>query len=348
MTVHVARSSRKILGGLTAVVLAAAMVASLPGQASAAQSNIGLGTATSYAVLAGSAVSNTGTSVVNGDLGVSPQTAIGGFPPGIVNGTVHSADGPALQAQTDLTVAYNAAAGSGPALSVPTELGGTTLEPGVYTAGTLGMTGTLTLDAKGDSDAVFVLKSADTLVTASNSKVLLIGSANPCNVFWQVTSSATLGTGTSFVGSILALTSITATTGATVEGRLLARNGAVTLDTNVVTPPTCAALPPGTTTTTATTSTTTSAPDTTTTAASTTSATAAPTTTTTTAAPVTTTMTTPAGTPGSPTSPPAITTTTTLARTGLEAGPLAAAGMALVLIGGLFVLTERRRLRARC
>jgi hypothetical protein len=250
---------------------------------------VGLGTATSYAVLAGSTVTNTGTSVVTGDVGVSAGTAVTGFPPGIVVGTINSANEAAALAKDDLALAYDDAAGRTPATSILPELGGRTLQAGVYTGATLGLTGTLTLDAAGDPDAVFVLKAESTIVTAANSSVELIGEANPCNVYWQIGSSATLGTGTAFVGTVMAMESITATTGASVQGRLLARTGAVTLDTNVITRPTCATLPAGSTTTTEATTSTTAA---TTTTEAPTSTTEAPTSTTTEAPTTTTTATT--------------------------------------------------------
>ena len=140
------------------------------------------------------------------------------------------------QAKTDLVTAYNDAAGRTPATTIPTELGGTTQIPGVYNSadGTFGITGTVTLDGQGDPNAVFIFQMKSTLTTASSSVVLLTNGTHSCNVFWQVGSSATIGTGSSFVGTILALTSITLTTGATVDGRVLARNGAVTLDTNAI------------------------------------------------------------------------------------------------------------------
>ncbi len=195
--------------------------------ASAAQGPVGLGTATPFAALAGSTVTNTGPSVISGDLGVSPGSAVTGFPPGVViNGTEHVADAVALQAQTDLTTAYNDAAGRTPFTVVSTDLGGQTLDPGVYHAATsMGLTGTVTLDAHGDPNAVFIFQMGSTLTTASNSTVSLINGAQACNVFWQVGSSATLGTDTTFVGSILALTSATVQTGTTVAGRVLASNG---------------------------------------------------------------------------------------------------------------------------
>jgi hypothetical protein len=196
-----------------------------------------------FSVLAGSSITNTGSSVINGDLGISPGSSITGFLPGVINGTRHVADAAAIQAKTDLTTAYNNAAGKTPVSTVATELGGTTKTAGVYNSadGTFGITGTLTLDAQGDPDAVFIFKTASTLITAASSNVFLVNGAQACNVFWRVGSSATLGTNSTFKGSIMALTSITLTTGANVNGSLLARNGAVTLDTNIVTMAKCAA-----------------------------------------------------------------------------------------------------------
>ena len=212
---------------------------------------VGLGTAGSFAVVAGTTVTNTGPSTISGNLGVSPGSAVVGFPPGTVsNGVIHAADAVALQAQADVTTAYNDAAGRATTATVTADLGGQTLVAGVYTGGALGLTGALTLDAQGDPNAVFVFQAASTLITASTSSVNLINGANPCNVYWQVGSSATLGTNSVFVGTVLALTSVAATTGATVQGRLLARNGEVTLDNNVITVPNCASAPPDTATTT--------------------------------------------------------------------------------------------------
>ena len=206
---------------------------------------VGLGTGTSFAVLAGAGITNTGPTVVNGDIGSFATTAISGFPPGTVNGTNHAGDGVTQGAKTDLVTAYNDAAGRTPVTTVPTELGGTTLTAGVYTsaAGTLGITGNVTLDGQGDPGAVFIFQMASTLTTATGSSVTLINNAQSCNIYWQVGSSATLGGSTSFKGNILALTSITLVTSATIDGRALARNGAVTLDTNTITKATCAAAP---------------------------------------------------------------------------------------------------------
>ncbi|MDX3855082.1 ice-binding family protein [Streptomyces sp. AK02-01A] len=174
--------------------------------------------------------------MITGDLGISPGTTISGFPPGVVNGDTHVADAAALQGQTELTTEYDNAAALTPDAGISGDIGGQTLAPGVYNAPTsIGITGTLTLDAAGDPDAVWVFQIGTTLSTASASEVLLINGASSCNVVWQVADAATLGTDSTFVGSILALTTITVTTGATVQGRTMARTGSVTLDTNSVT-----------------------------------------------------------------------------------------------------------------
>lgn len=221
----------------------ALMAGSLAGapMASAAPSPVGLGTATTFSVLAGTTVTNTGASVVSGDLGVSPGAAVTGFPPGqVISGTVHAADAVATQAQSDLTTAYNDAAGRTTDVTVSADLGGQTLAPGVYTAAAgLALTGTVTLDGQNDPNAVFIFQAGSTLTTASNSTVALIRGTNPCNVFWQVGSSATLGTASTFAGTIMALTSATVQTATTVAGRVLARNGAVTLDANTITRSDC-------------------------------------------------------------------------------------------------------------
>jgi type VI secretion system secreted protein VgrG len=202
----------------------------------AAQTVPPLGTTTTFAVLGGSTVTNTGTSVLTGDLGVWPGLAITGFPPGTVTGTTHAGDAVAQQAQTDLTAAYNDLAGQACGTDLTgQDLGGLTLTSGVYCFTTSAqLTGTLTLDAQGDPNAVFVFQIGTTLTTASSSSVLFLNGGPSCNVFWQVGSSATLGTSTTLAGSILALQSITLTTSANVSGQLLARNGAVTLDTGTV------------------------------------------------------------------------------------------------------------------
>jgi hypothetical protein len=199
---------------------------------------ISLGSAQSFGVLGGSAVTNTGATTVNGNVGVSPGTSVTGFPPGVVvGGTIHSNDAVAVQAQNDLTTAYNNIAATPCTVDLTGQnLGGLTLTPGVYCfSSSAQLTGALALDALGNPNALFLFKIGSTLTTASGSTVTVINGGSACNnVYWQVGSSATIGTGTSFAGDILALTSITLTTGANTSGRVLARNGAVTLDTNNV------------------------------------------------------------------------------------------------------------------
>jgi uncharacterized repeat protein (TIGR01451 family) len=203
-----------------------------------------LGQANSFGVLAASAVTNTGPTVITGDLGISPNngSSVTGFPPGLVIGATHFADAVALGAQNDVTTAYNTLAGQACNTTISADLGGTTLGPGVYcSASSMGLTGTLTLDAQGDPNAVFIFQIGSTLTTASNSSVRVINGGQSCKVFWQIGSSATLGTDTVFVGNILALTSITLTTRTTVSGRALARTGAVTMDSNTVSVSVCGA-----------------------------------------------------------------------------------------------------------
>jgi hypothetical protein len=226
---------------LVVIVALVGVLSAASFQSAWAQVAPSLGQAQSFAALGGSTVINTGSSTIHGDLGVWPANTVSGFPPGliVVPGALHATDGVAMQAQMDVINAYNA-------LLDPTtnpcplghdltgqDLGGTTLTAGVYCfSSSAQLTGTLTLNAQGDPNAVFIFQIGTALTTASTSNVRLINGAQSCKVFWQVGSSATLGTSTSFVGNILALTSITLTTGASVNGRVLARNGAVTLDTN--------------------------------------------------------------------------------------------------------------------
>jgi hypothetical protein len=193
-------------------------------------------------VLAGSGITNTGPTTITGDIGTYPTTTIVGYGSIVQTGTNHAGDAVTQGAKNDLVTAYGTAAGEGPPAAVTTDLGGQTLRAGVYQAATsMGLTGALTLDAEGNPDAVFVFQAGSTLTTASASSVVLLNGAQACHVFWQVGSSATLGTTTHFRGNLLAATSISLNTSATVEGRVLARDGAVTLDTNVITLPGCAA-----------------------------------------------------------------------------------------------------------
>jgi len=233
----------KKLKNVAVVALVVTVAVALSGLVVArAATRVGLGSADNFAVLAGSTITNTGSSVISGDLGLTPGTEVTGFPAGIINGVRQVANPIAVQAQVDLTTAYLNATGQTPVSTIPTELGGTTKTAGIYdsTDGTFGITGTLTLDGQGNPDAVFIFKTASTLITDGASKVSLINGAQACNVFWQVGSSATLGANSVFKGNIMTLSSATLTTGANVEGRVLSRNGAVTLDNSIVTKAVCA------------------------------------------------------------------------------------------------------------
>lgn len=229
-------NSRRVV--IMAAVLAAALGA-WPSVGLAALVQPRLLSAANYGAMAGSTITNTGSSVITGKLALSPGSALTGFPPGVVTGGTDVANGAAVQAQTDLTTAYNDAAGATPFIDMSgQDLGGKTLIPGAYRfSSSAQLTGTLTLDGQGSTNATFIFQIGSTLTTASGSRVVLLNGAGACAVFWQVTTSATLGTGTLFQGNILALSSITMTTGATLGGRALARNGALTLDTNTITAP---------------------------------------------------------------------------------------------------------------
>jgi Ice-binding-like len=221
---------------------------------------VGLGTTASYAVLAGDTITNTGPTTINGDLGLHPGTSVTGAP--TVNGTSNVANGAAQQAKADLRTAYLDAAGRpGPILVAAGALGGRTLAPGLYkddgAPASLGIATGQTLTLDGDASSVWIFQSASTLITETGSRVVLTGGAQACNVFWQVGSSATLKTGSTFVGTILANTSIAAQNSVTVAGRLLAGAqangaGALTMDTDTITRPTCATVTTTTTTTAAT------------------------------------------------------------------------------------------------
>jgi hypothetical protein len=206
----------------------------------AAQLPVTLGSTVSFAVLASSTVTNTGPTVLNGNLGLSPGSAVTGFPPGSVAlpFSMHIDDGTAVTAQNDLTAAYNDAATSnrdgGPVNTLPGDIGGLTLAPGLYNTGsTLGITGVVTLSGPG----VFVFQIGSALTTAVGSQVVLTNGAQAANIFWQVGSSATLGVGSIFYGTILAQASVTVNSGAALNGRALARTGAVTLAANTITEP---------------------------------------------------------------------------------------------------------------
>lgn len=208
------------------------------GSLGSGQQSVNLASSGDYVVLAGSTVANTGATNITGDLGLSPGTSVSGFPPGIMNGTQHVNDADANQAKLDLTTAYNNAAGRTSApVSVAGNIGGRTLAPGLYksTSSLEISSGDLTLN--GNSNAVWIFQIASTLTTTSGRKVILSGGAKAKNVFWQVGTSATLGTTSVFKGNILADQSITMNTGASLEGRVLARIGGITLNGNTLVKP---------------------------------------------------------------------------------------------------------------
>jgi len=202
---------------------------------------VALGSSSGFAVLAGAAVTSTGATVINGDLGLSPGTAVDGFPPGILNGTLRINDEISNPAKLSLTTAYNDVAGrtSTDMVALAGNIGGLTLTPGLYksTSSLEISSGDVTFDAEGDVDAIFIIQIASTFSTTPGRKVILSGGAKASNIFWQVSSSASFGTTSVMKGVIMALESITFDTGATLDGQAMARNGAVTLDGNTITKP---------------------------------------------------------------------------------------------------------------
>lgn len=221
-----------LLSGLLAMMCFA-------GSALGATASVGLGSGASFSVLGGSTVTNTGPTTMFGDLGLSPGSSVTGAPH--VLGQTHVDDAVAIGAKNSLTTAYDSAASRPSNGSAGTDLAGQVFLPGVRTASSslLLSSGAVTLDAQGNPDAVFIFQIGSTLITGSSTTVQLVNGAQACNVFWQVGSSATLGTGTRFVGTVMALATITANTAATIHGRLLARTGAVNLDTNTITTSNC-------------------------------------------------------------------------------------------------------------
>lgn len=226
--------------GFAGVILAVFLALAVPAAVQAAP--VDLATASPFVVLGGTTVTNEETSVLNGDLGVSPGTALTGFgPPSLVTGVEHAADGVAGGAQANLTTAYNVAAEQ-PSTLLTGNLGNRKLGPGAYNYSSAALlTGALTLDGEGDPGAEFVIQIGSQLTTASGSSVVLENGASPCNVYWQVGSSAVLGTTTAFAGNLMALTSISLNNGVVVNGRMLARNGQVSLINDVLTRPVCGA-----------------------------------------------------------------------------------------------------------
>lgn len=205
---------------------------------STVQATVALGGAANFAVLAGSAISSTGATTITGDLGLSPGSSVGGFPPGILVGTQHVNDIIANQAKLDLTAAYNDAAGrtATDIVTLSGNIGGLTLTPGLYksTSSLAISSGDLTLNAQGNPSAVFIIQIASTLTTTSGRKVILSGGALASNIFWQVGTSATFGTTSVFKGNILAMQAITFNTGATLDGKALARNSAIVMAGNTI------------------------------------------------------------------------------------------------------------------
>jgi len=202
---------------------------------------VSLGGTSNFAILAGSAITSTGQTTITGDIGISPGSSFGGFPPGIHTGTLHINDAIATQAKLDLTAAYNDAAGrtSTDIVTLSGNIGGLTLTPGLYksTSSLAISSGDLTFDAKGNSSAVFIIQIASTLTTTSDRKVFLTGGALASNIFWQVGSSATFGTTSSFKGIVMASQSITFNTGATLQGQALTSVGGITLEGNSIVKP---------------------------------------------------------------------------------------------------------------
>jgi hypothetical protein len=203
-----------------------------------AMGSVSMAGASDLAVLSGSAITNTGATNITGDMGLSPGTSVGGFPPGILTGTLRINDGIATQAKLDLTAAYNDAAGrtSTDIVTLSGNIGGLTLTPGLYksTSSLAISSGDLTFNAMGNPNAVFIIQIASTLTTTSGRKVILSGGASAANIFWQVGTSATFGTTSVFKGTIMAMQSITFNTGAKLTGKALARNGGITMAGNTI------------------------------------------------------------------------------------------------------------------
>jgi hypothetical protein len=238
------RSNRRVTR--IASVLAIAALATAQTAYAAGPAPVGLGTAGAFAVLAATGITNTGATTITGDVGSHPTASMTGFGTVVLTGTNHGGDAVTQGAKAALTTAYGVAAGATPVTVVAGgTLGGKTLVGGVYAANgvTLDLTGTLTLDGQNDPDSVWVFQATSDLITASSSVVTFINGGQPCNVFWQVVSSASLGSGSTFVGTIMALTSITMDSGVTLSGRALARNGSVTLINDTITTPTCSSPP---------------------------------------------------------------------------------------------------------
>ena len=240
------RSRRNLAIALAMVAVASFLALTLARASGAAAVAVPLGSADSFAILAGAGITNTGPTTVSGDIGTFPTTSETGFASVTQSGTNHAGDSVTQDAKNALVTAYNNAANQGPTSPiVGLTLGGKTLVRGVYNSGsTIDLTGTVTLDGQGDPDSVFVLQAGSALTTATSSSVALINGARSCNVFWAIGSDATIGVGSNFVGTLLVQNAIVVKTGAVITGRLLASVASVTLDSNTITKPGCAASVP--------------------------------------------------------------------------------------------------------
>jgi len=227
---------KQVAAGRSCAFLIISLAACAGFASTASAATVSLGIASSFGVLAGSTITNTGATIINGDVGLAPGTAITGFPPGSVTGTVHQTNGVAVQAKADALTAYNDLAGRAATQTLTgQDLGGLTLTPGVYFfSSTAELTGRLTLDGQGLVNPIFVFQIGSALITASNASIIGINGVTACDIFFQVGTSATLGTDTAFLGTIIADQSITLNTRAVTEGGVIALNGAVTLDSNNV------------------------------------------------------------------------------------------------------------------
>ncbi len=202
------------------------------------QAPVELQSTSTIAIIAGAAITSTGQTVINGDIALSPGTSVGGFPPGIINGTLRINDNIAVQSKLDLVAIYDNLKDrlATDMVTISGNIGGLTLTPGLYksTSSLAISTGDVTFDAKGNADAIFIIQVASSFTTTSGRQVFLAGGAQAKNIFWQISSSASIGTTSAMKGNIIALESITFKTGATLDGRALARNGSVTLEGNVI------------------------------------------------------------------------------------------------------------------
>jgi adhesin HecA-like repeat protein len=203
-----------------------------------AQVALNLNSAAGFAVLAGTEITNTGSTTICGKMGIYPDTTVTGSVVYTCSGGLIT-NSTAQTGQSDLTTAYNNAAARPNGAAISGDLGGLTIYPGLYnTAGTIGITGDLTLDAQGNTNAIFIFQIGSSLTTASSGNIILANGATAANIFWQVGSSCSIGANSAFIGTILAYTSISFGSGATLSGRALCENGEVSLIGDTITNPT--------------------------------------------------------------------------------------------------------------